>query len=51
MLQPLGSARILETWLADEGSYWSLEDFIGSTPVELPLLEEINQKRSRRPHL
>jgi DNA polymerase-2 len=49
VLQPLGVPKeILKAWLAGDGSYWSPEDFIGSTPVELPLLEGITQKHGRQ---
>ena len=46
VLQPLGVGKeTLEAWLAGDGSYWAPEDFVHSSPMELPLLEEIRQKR------
>lgn len=49
VLQPLGVPRhILQAWLAGEGSYWTPEDFVHNTPLELPLLEEIHQKLSQK---
>jgi len=52
VLQPLGVGKeTLEAWLAGQGSYWAPEDFVHKSPVELPLLEEINQKGSQRKQL
>jgi len=48
VLQSLGvPRRILQAWLAGEGSYWAPEDFVHNTPLEFPLLEEIHQKLSK----